>query len=84
MTAITARSTKAELLQALEAANEELEVLRDAHYTAQPISTSQVRLTLNTVVTEFKAFCSDTYKAAAWCRKTSQPVLDNLRMIVNK
>ena len=83
MTAITTKSTKAELLQALETANQELDVLRDAYYTAQPITTNQLQLTASTIFAELKALCVDVYKAGAWCRKASQPVLDNLRMIVN-
>ena len=84
MTAITAKSTKAELLTALQEANDELDLLREAYYTAQPITKNQIQLAVQTVVTEFKALVSDVYKFGAWCRKGSQPILDKAMMIVKK
>ena len=80
---ITAKSTKAEILEALSEANAELEVLRDAYYTAQPISFQQLRLTWETVSREFRALVVDVYKAGAFCRKASQPLLDKAILIVN-
>ena len=79
---ITTKSTKAEILNALQDAHAELDVLRDAYYTAQPITGSQVRLFLATVKREFLAACSDVYQAGAWCRKASQPILDKAILIV--
>jgi len=80
---ITTKSTKAELLEALSEANAELEVLRDAYYTAQPISFQQLRLTWETVSREFRALVVDVYNAGAFCRKASQPILDKAMLIVN-
>lgn len=80
---VNSKSTKAQLLEALSDAQAELDVLRDAYYTDQPITGGQLRLTWETVSREFRALVRDLYNAGAFCRKASQPTLDKLRLIVN-
>ena len=78
---ITTKSTKAQILEALEEVQAELDVLRDAYYTDQPITGGQLRLTLETIGGEFRALVRDVYNAGAFCRKASQPMLDELAKI---
>lgn len=83
MTSINSRATKAEILEALEAAEQELDLLRDVYYTAQPISSNQVILTFKIIRREADALLLDIKKLGAWCRNGTQPLLDNARKIVN-
>jgi len=76
---ITTKTTKAELQNLLQEAHDELDLLRDAYYTAQPITTSQLQLTWQTVRREFTALARDVYNAGALCRRT----LDKVRLSVN-
>ena len=80
---ITAKSTKAELLQALSEAEAELDMLRDAYYTDQPITMGQVRLAMNTIRREFMAAVRDAYRFGAWCRKGFDQMLDKMSLSVN-
>ena len=79
---VTTKSTKAEILAALNDAEAELDLLRDAYYTAQPITADQLRLTFNTIRRELVAICQDVYNAGAFCRRASQPLIDKAILIV--
>ena len=81
MQAINSKSTKAQLLEALEEANEELDVLREAYYTAQPISTNQLLLALKLFRREASALVIDVYNAGVFCRKACQPLVQRCQAL---
>jgi len=71
MTAITTKSTKAEIL----AAYRDLEAITEN----QTITADQLKNTATTVWTELVALIQDTYRLGCWCRKGYDRVLDELK-----
>jgi len=86
MTNVTAKSTKAQLLQHIEELNAELAATttRADRFRAEALASRispQQRATM--IWSEFKALVVDTYRLGAWCRKGFDQTLDNLRLTVN-
>ena len=73
---ITAKSTKAQLLQHIEELETSHQAISLALLQAQPVP---VRERIASVLNEIIALAEDTYYFGAWCRKGFDRVLDELR-----
>ena len=81
MQVINSRSTKAQLIEALEEANVELDILREACYTAQPITANQLLLALSSFRREASSLVVDIYNAGVFCRKACQPLIQRCQTL---
>ena len=74
--AITAKSTKAQLLQHIEELEASHQAATIALAAAQPVP---VREQIAAVLNEVIALAEDTYRFGAWCRKGFDRVLTELK-----
>ena len=73
---VSSKSTKAEILSAYEA----LKAQQEAQYVTLPL----VLNTLRRVRDELLALAKDVYLAGAFCRKASQPLLQQALVYVHR
>ena len=73
---ITAKSTKAQLLQHIEELEASHQAVSLALLQAQPVSLKERAAA---AVNEFISLAEDTYRLGAWCRKGFDRVVDELR-----
>ena len=76
---ITAKSTKAQLLQHIE---EQSIILAHAEQELQASRPTPIKERVAAVINELIALAEDAYRLGAWCRKGSDRVLTELRSIV--
>ena len=76
---ITTKSTKAQLLQHIDELETSHQAISIALLQAQP---TPIKERVAAVINELIAFCEDTYRLGAWCRKGSEQVLTELRSLV--
>ena len=79
--AITAKSTKAQLLQHIEELEISHQAISIALLQAQP---TPIREQAARVINEIIALAEDTYRFGAWCRKGFDRVLTELRTLSYK
>ena len=76
---ITAKNTKAQLLQHIEEQSTLLAHAEQELHAAQP---TPIKEQVAAVINELIALVEDTYRLGAWCRKGSEQVLTELRSMV--
>jgi len=76
---ITAKSTKAQLLQHID---EQATLLAHVEYELRAAQPTPIKERAAAVINELIALCEDTYRLGAWCRKGSEQVLTELRSLV--
>ena len=81
MSAITTKSTKAEILAAYNELSEEFWSVHQAA-TSQTVTWPAIVNTARVVRREFFSLCQDVYNAGTFCRKASQPLIDKAILIV--
>ena len=75
---ITAKSTKAQLLQHIEEIEASHQATAIALAAAQPVP---VREQIAAVINEVVALVEDTYRFGAWCRKGFDQIVDEIKSL---